>query len=42
MKTVLTIWVLAVVYCIFEGIFFSELEPESKKYLDNREKNKNK
>ena len=42
MKTVLTIWVVAVIYCILEGIFFSELEPESKKYLDNREKNQNK
>jgi len=37
MKTVLIIWVIAVVYCIFEGIFFSELDPESKKELKNRE-----
>ena len=38
MKTVLTIWVLAVVYCIFEGVFFSELDPESKEYLEKRRK----
>mgnify|MGYP000023174440 CR=1 FL=1 len=37
MKTVLIIWVVAVVYCIFEAIFFSELDPESKQFLKNRE-----
>ena len=37
MKTVLIIWVTAVVYCIFEAIFFSELDPESKEFLKNRE-----
>jgi hypothetical protein len=37
MKTVLTIWVIAVIYCILEGIFFSELDPESKKELKDRE-----
>ena len=37
MKTVLTVWVVAVVYCILEGIFFSELDPESKKELKDRE-----
>ena len=37
MKTVLTIWGLAIIYCIIEGIFFSELDPESKKELKNRE-----
>ena len=40
MKTALIIWGLALVYCIFEAIFFSELDPESKEYLDNREKNR--
>ena len=39
MKTVLIIWGTAIVYCIIEGIFFSELDPESKKELKNREKN---
>ena len=33
MKAVLIIWGLALVYCIFEAIFFSELDPESKKNL---------
>ena len=42
MKTVLIIWGVAVVYCIFEGIFFSELDPESKKFLDERENKLNK
>ena len=37
MKTVLIIWGLAVVYCIFEAIFFTELDPESKEYIKNRE-----
>jgi len=38
MKIVLIIWGLALVYCIFEAIFFSELDPESKKELENRRK----
>jgi len=42
MKTVLIIWSVAIIYCIIEGIFFSELDPESKKELKNREKNVNK
>jgi hypothetical protein len=37
MKIVLIIWGSALVYCIFEAIFFSELDPESKKELKNRE-----
>ena len=37
MKTVLIIWGLALVYCIFEAIFYTELDPESKKELKNRE-----
>jgi hypothetical protein len=42
MQTVLIIWGLALVYCIFEAIFFSELDPESKKFLDERENKLNK
>jgi hypothetical protein len=38
MKTILIIWGLALVYCVIEAIFFSELDPESKKELKNREK----
>jgi len=37
MKTILIIWGLALVYCILEAIFFSELDPESKKELKDRE-----
>ena len=37
MKTVLIIWSLAIVYCIFEAIFLTELDPESKEYIKNRE-----
>ena len=38
MKTILIIWGLALVYCVIEAIFFSELDPESKKELKSREK----
>ena len=38
MKIVLIIWGLALVYCIVEAIFSTELDPESKKELKNREK----
>ena len=41
MKIVLIIWGLALVYCIFEAIFFSELDPESKKFLNERDKLRN-
>ena len=37
MKTVLIIWGTAIIYCIIEAIFFSELDPESKEFLKNRE-----
>ena len=38
MEIILIIWGAAIVYCIIEGIFFSELDPESKRELKNREK----
>ena len=41
MKTILIVWGLALVYCIFEGIFFSELDPESKEILNKRNKLRN-
>ena len=40
MEIILTIWGIGIVYCIFEAIFYTELDPESKEYLDNREKNR--
>ena len=38
MEIILVIWGIGIVYCILEAIFFSELDPESKKELKNREK----
>ena len=37
MKIVLIIWGAAIIYCVIEAIFFSELDPESKEFLKNRE-----
>ena len=37
MKTVLIIWGVAIVYCIIEACLFTELDPESKEYIKNRE-----
>ena len=37
MKIILTIWGLAIIYCIIEAIFFTEIDPESKKFIKNRE-----
>ena len=37
MKTILIIWGAALVYCVFEAIFFAELDPESKAFIKNRE-----
>ena len=42
MKTVLIIWGAAIVYCIIEAYFFTELDPESKKFLKEREDKLNK
>jgi len=42
MKTALIIWGIALVYCIIEAIFFAELDPESKEFIKNREKNEHK
>ena len=39
MEIILTIWGITIVYCIFEAIFYTELDPESKEELKNREKN---
>ena len=37
MKTILIIWGLALVYCVIEAIFFTEIDPESKEFIKNRE-----
>ena len=41
MKTVLIIWGAAIVYCIIEACFFTELDPESRKFLNERDKLRN-
>ena len=38
MEIILTIWGIGIVYCIFEAIFYTELDTESKKELKSREK----
>ena len=42
MKTVLIIWGLVMVYCVIEAIFFTRLDPESRKFLKERENELNK
>ena len=42
MEIILVVWGAGIVYCIIEAIFFSELDPESKKFLDERENKLNK
>ena len=42
MKTILIIWGIAIIYCIIEAYFFTELDPESKKELKNRENERKK
>ena len=36
-KIILIIWGIAIVYCIIEACFFTELDPESKEFIKNRE-----
>jgi hypothetical protein len=40
MKTALIIWAIVIFICFLEAYFCSELDPESKKFLENREKNR--
>ena len=37
MKIVLIIWGAAIIYCLIEAVFFTELDPESKRFLKERE-----
>ena len=44
MKTAFIIWAIIILICFLEAYFYSELDPESKKFLKEREnetKNKN-
>ena len=38
MEIILVIWGIGIVYCLIEAIFFTEIDPESKKELKSREK----
>ena len=42
MKTAFIIWVIVIFICFLEGYFYSELDPESKKFLEERENKLNK
>ena len=42
MEIILAIWGIGIIYCIFEAIFYMELDPESKQFLKERENKLNK
>jgi hypothetical protein len=42
MKTVLIAWGVIILICFLEAYFCSELDPESKKFLEERENKLNK
>ena len=37
MEIILTIWGLGILYCIYDSIFNTEWDPESKQIFKNRE-----
>ena len=41
MKTAFIIWAIVIFICFLEAYFYSELDPESKKFLDKRDKLRN-
>jgi len=41
MKTAFIIWAIVIFICFLEAYFYSELDPESKKFLEEREKLRN-
>ena len=40
MKTVLIIWGIGLILCAIEAYFYTEIDPESKRFLKEREKNR--
>jgi hypothetical protein len=42
MKTAFIIWGVIIFICFLEAYFYSELDPESKKFLEERENKLNK
>ncbi len=41
MKTAFIIWGVVIFICFLEAYFYSELDPESKKFLEERDKLRN-
>ena len=41
MKTAFIIWAIVIFICFLEAYFYSELDPESKKFLNERDKLRN-
>ena len=42
MKTALIFWGIIMLICVLEAFYYSELDPESKKFLEERENKLNK
>ena len=42
MNTFLIVWAIVIFICFLEAYFYSELDPESKKFLKERENKLNK
>jgi hypothetical protein len=38
MEIILIIWGAGIMYCIYDAIFYTELDPESRKFLNKRRK----
>ena len=41
MKTALIVWAIVIFICFLEAYFYSELDPESKRFLKERDKLRN-
>ena len=37
MEIILTIWGAGIMYCVYDAMFCTRLDPESKKFLNKRE-----
>ena len=42
MEIFLIVWVVVILYCFFEAVFCTKLDPESEKFLKERENKLNK
>ncbi len=41
MEIILVIWGIGIVYCVIEAIFFTEIDPESRKFIKERDRLRN-